>query len=201
MKNKHTIEQYFEFDTSPKLVNIYDSQVYEIIDFLSDEEQQLFFHIAKNSEEKDWPLIVDNKFVKNDPGISGRNFSLDSQYEKEREKINKKIQSMFENYTSMNNIAAIQRYQPNQNMGVHTDNLLEPEVQFGMVIYLNDNYDGGEINYPSLNLTIKPKAKSLIIHPAKLEHQVLTVKGKETRYIFSSFVRGDNKTKVKIYGQ
>jgi hypothetical protein len=33
------------------------------------------------------------------------------------------------------------------------------------VLYLNDNYDGGEINFPQHNLSIKPKKGDLLIFP------------------------------------
>ena len=33
------------------------------------------------------------------------------------------------------------------------------------VYYINDDYEGGEINFPDHNLNIKPKANSLIIFP------------------------------------
>jgi hypothetical protein len=82
-------------------------------------------------------------------------------------------------------------------MGAHRDNELDDTVLFGVVIYLNDNYEGGEIYYQDLNLTIKPKARSMIIHPAGIKHEVLNVKGNHTRYTFSIFVRGDSKTKIQ----
>jgi predicted 2-oxoglutarate/Fe(II)-dependent dioxygenase YbiX len=81
-------------------------------------------------------------------------------------------------------------------MGAHKDNELDDSVLFGVVIYLNDNYDGGEIYYQDLNLTIKPKARSMIIHPAGIKHEVLNVRGDETRYTFAVFVRGDTTTKL-----
>jgi predicted 2-oxoglutarate/Fe(II)-dependent dioxygenase YbiX len=34
------------------------------------------------------------------------------------------------------------------------------------VYYLNDNYTGGEINFPRFNVTFKPKANQMIIFPS-----------------------------------
>jgi predicted 2-oxoglutarate/Fe(II)-dependent dioxygenase YbiX len=86
-------------------------------------------------------------------------------------------------------------------MGIHTDNHLEDAVKFGVVLYLNDDYEGGEINYPKLNLSIKPKARSLIIHPAGEPHGAMPVTLGNTRYILSVFVRGNNDTKIGIKGE
>jgi predicted 2-oxoglutarate/Fe(II)-dependent dioxygenase YbiX len=82
-------------------------------------------------------------------------------------------------------------------MGAHRDNELDDSVLFGIVIYLNDNYEGGEIYYQDLDLKIKPKARSMVIHPAGIKHEVLNVKGNNTRYTFSVFVRGNAKTKLR----
>jgi 2OG-Fe(II) oxygenase superfamily len=38
------------------------------------------------------------------------------------------------------------------------------------VIYLNDDYEGGELVYPDLNFTYKPIKGSAIIHPAGASH-------------------------------
>lgn len=198
MENKTIENKWFEFDNSYKTVNIYYNQVYEILDFITEEEQIFFLSIAKNSTEKDWPTQMDNEFKKNDEGISGTIFPLGKLYKEERHEIDKKIQSLFQNFTRMNTIAAIQRYKPTKGMGLHKDDMLDSTVQYGLVIYLNDDYEGGEINYPDLNLTIKPKARSIIFHPAEIEHEVLEVKGEETRYIFSSFIRGEEKVEVSL---
>jgi predicted 2-oxoglutarate/Fe(II)-dependent dioxygenase YbiX len=40
-----------------------------------------------------------------------------------------------------------------------------PGSDFGAIIYLNDNYEGGEIYFPNQSLTIKPKAGSLVYFP------------------------------------
>jgi hypothetical protein len=156
--------------------------------------------IVKHCDEDCWPTTVDNEFQQNDPNISGKVLPLNNWLTKIREKIEQRISILFPNATRINNIAAIQRYKPNTNMGVHTDNALDPSVQYGLIIYLNDDYEGGEVHYPDFNISIKPKAKSIIIHPASLPHEVLQIKGSNTRYILSSFVRGEEKIEV-FYGE
>jgi predicted 2-oxoglutarate/Fe(II)-dependent dioxygenase YbiX len=38
------------------------------------------------------------------------------------------------------------------------------------VLYLNDEYSGGEIYYPNLDIEIKAPAGSLVIHPSDILH-------------------------------
>jgi hypothetical protein len=47
---------------------------------------------------------------------------------------------------------------------------------WGLVLYFNDDYTGGEINYPEYNFAYKPVAGDLIMHNADIVHQVYNVK-------------------------
>jgi hypothetical protein len=64
---------------------------------------------------------------------------------------------------------SIRKYNTDAYMGPHTDSgddngSLTPTIS--MVIYLNDDYEGGEINFINQNINIKPEAGSLIIFPS-----------------------------------
>lgn len=54
------------------------------------------------------------------------------------------------------------------------DDLGPPElnapVEYGVVIYLNDNFSGGELYYRSKGIEIAPKRGMLVIHPATKEY-------------------------------
>ena len=170
-------------------------KVFEILDFITEEEQNFIWNVIQNSTEEDWPLEVDNQFLKNDPSLSGRTFHIRDKHRKITTAIDERIENLFENNGWINQIATIQRFFPNTGMNAHVDNEVDDTVLFGVVIYLNDNYEGGEIHYPDLDLTIKPKARSVVIHPAGLKHEVFPVKGNQKRYTFSLFVRGDATTR------
>jgi hypothetical protein len=43
---------------------------------------------------------------------------------------------------------------------------------YGYIIYLNDNYEGGEIFYPEFNFSYKPKPGDLIVHDVNIPHGV-----------------------------
>lgn len=65
----------------------------------------------------------------------------------------------------------------------HKDN-----AEFGAVIYLNDDYEGGEINFPTLNLSIKPTKGSILYWPGYLPHSVSPVKS-GVRYTMPIFLK------------
>ncbi len=54
------------------------------------------------------------------------------------------------------------RYNPGQTIGAHIDCPYD-DLEHSFVIYLNDNYNGGEIDFYNLNLRIKPVAGSIIM--------------------------------------
>jgi hypothetical protein len=67
-----------------------------------------------------------------------------------------------------------------EGLGVHTDeidpehpqyNPLEKIITHGFVVYINDDYEGGEIFYPNKDIAIKPKARSLVMHPGNKEYE------------------------------
>jgi hypothetical protein len=43
-------------------------------------------------------------------------------------------------------------------------------VKYGIVLYLTDEFDGGELVYTKKNISVKPKKGSLIIHPSSEEY-------------------------------
>lgn len=70
------------------------------------------------------------------------------------------------------------------------------ERDISLLLYLNDDFEGGELEFTLLGLTIKPKAGMLIAFPSYLEfeHKVHPVK-KGTRYTIVSWIA----TKKRIY--
>lgn len=60
----------------------------------------------------------------------------------------------------------INKYFTNTYMGSHVDSEND-NMLFSIVVYLNDNYKGGEIKFPQHNIKIKPAAGSVIIFPSK----------------------------------
>ena len=106
-----------------------------------------------------------------------------NQYVKE-----KKINS--DDYFCQSEALILKKFLPNQHMGPHFDGQGgDHTLAFTLIIYPNDDYEGGELVFPNHDINIKPKAGSLIIFPAQMPyiHQVLEIKNKP-RYILTALV-------------
>ena len=61
----------------------------------------------------------------------------------------------------------IHKYKENTWMGTHYDAQEgDTRLKYSLLVYINDDYEGGEISFPFLNITIKPKANQLLIFPS-----------------------------------
>ena len=63
----------------------------------------------------------------------------------------------------------INKYYENMYMGPHVDwNELNSDITYTIVVYLNDNYEDGELYFvsPEINLKIKPIKGSIVIFPS-----------------------------------
>jgi|LauGreDrversion4_2_1035121.scaffolds.fasta_scaffold427710_2 predicted 2-oxoglutarate/Fe(II)-dependent dioxygenase YbiX len=76
------------------------------------------------------------------------------------------------------------------SMAKHHDlyhfNFKEANKEYSIVLYLN-NFEGGEINYPDINIVHSPKIGDLILHKPSIRHEVLKLKS-ENRYTYTSFL-------------
>lgn len=58
------------------------------------------------------------------------------------------------------------KYGPGQHFQTHTDHGFSYICVTSLVGYLNDDYDGGELYFPFLDLSLKPEAGDLFIFPS-----------------------------------
>jgi hypothetical protein len=70
------------------------------------------------------------------------------------------------------------KYNPGKYFKVHSDDGPYYTCTISSVVYLNDDYEGGEISYPRHDLIIKPEAGDILINPSTFvyEHSSLEVK-------------------------
>ncbi len=70
------------------------------------------------------------------------------------------------------------KYNPGKYFKVHSDDGPYYTCTISSVVYLNDDYEGGEIAYPRHELVIKPEAGDILINPSTFvyEHASLEVK-------------------------
>jgi predicted 2-oxoglutarate/Fe(II)-dependent dioxygenase YbiX len=61
---------------------------------------------------------------------------------------------------------------------------------YATVIYLNDDYEGGELSFVNLNIKVKPSVGSLMIFKTgeKYLHEVKTVSGDKVRYCLPTWI-------------
>lgn len=83
----------------------------------------------------------------------------------------------------------IKKYRENgPALGPHPDTDLDnPRDEFSITFYPNDDYEGGELNFPEIGISVKPKAGSVIVYPSKHIHESLPVTRGEkyvTNYVY-----------------
>lgn len=101
-----------------------------------------------------------------------------------------KISTVFNNKYIVNGSGIIKELKVGEFLEIHSDQHSENcrcgycilgnknKKIYGAALYLNEDYDGGEINYVDKFITYKPSSNSIIFHPASEEyrHQVFPVK-------------------------
>lgn len=116
----------------------------------------------------------------------------------EMQDIDARLKDEFLDYQNIRQFASLHRMLPDGNtLDYHVDNYNENDKTqvFGVVLYINDNYEGGMLHYKDIDFTYKPKSGDLVVHDAGILHGVLPVT-KGVRYMFTSFVRGSDKTRL-----
>jgi predicted 2-oxoglutarate/Fe(II)-dependent dioxygenase YbiX len=58
------------------------------------------------------------------------------------------------------------RYGEGQHFDVHSDHGFSYTCTVSSVMYLNDDYDGGELYFPFLGINLKPKAGDIVLFPS-----------------------------------
>lgn len=107
-----------------------------------------------------------------------------------QERCNREIKENYGKDYVVDNLYSIYRFQEGDMMHEHHDSGLSPKIKNGVVIYLNDDFEGGEIYYPKVKIEIKPVANALLIHPANMiyRHGVKPVTS-GSRYSLAGFAR------------
>lgn len=118
--------------------------------------------------------------------------------------INNKLESMLESYSFYPLELSLQRYKKGDFIKHHADQWL-PDlpyyIGYGFCLYFNDDYEGGELDYPDLNITIKPKANALYIHGGHVVHGSLPVLNDKIRYFSTVFIRGTEEKPTRLKGE
>jgi hypothetical protein len=97
----------------------------------------------------------------------------------------------FDDFLVFDGVGTIQRQYAGVPLVEHVDNHADPEIEYAVIMYINDDYVDGELFFKNLELEVKPSAKSLIIFPSGEEylHGVKAPGEGALRYVLPSFVR------------
>jgi hypothetical protein len=163
-------------------------------------------------DPKDLLLSIKNEdwnYYSNDFGKGGGTIIGRSHFVKPGTDIHKKIMEVFlkgiNEYVINNNLSfldenvgqdslMIREYQVGSSMLEHSDiySYLTKDGQnvspsLTAILYLNEDYEGGQINFVHDDLCITPKAGSLVVFPSNKQHEVLTIT-KGNRYMVQTYV-------------
>lgn len=117
--------------------------------------------------------------------------------------LSKIFKTAYENFIEMYDIKIepvselfnVVKFEKGYAMHLHVDVLSVSALHLASVYYINDDYSGGEINFPDHDLTIKPNANSLILFPGNENYWHETLKVKEnTRYTSTKFFKFSGST-------
>lgn len=103
--------------------------------------------------------------------------ALDVWYEKTG---NPKLDKVSKNYL-------LRKYKSGGAIGPHIDKNIENPLNtmdWSVLFYLNDGYEGGDIVFPDFDITISPSAGSALFFPCTTVHEAKEVTSGEKYYIF-----------------
>jgi hypothetical protein len=106
--------------------------------------------------------------------------------------INQRLSKLFEGFPDLDlqGVGSIQRQYEGISLSYHVDSLSNPAVVFANVLYINDDFTGGELHFPTIDVTYRPEKGALIIFPSADDylHGVLPVGPGPIRYALPAFV-------------
>lgn len=185
-------------------------------DFILEEELEEIFDYINNAKEEDWlieyttnlkrfcmekfgrddveNLVAEGKFEItqnwNDKNLNIRHTDL---YQKLYTRLSELIKVSSEDL-HLSGFATIQRMQEGVELKSHTDQHTDPSIKYATILYLNDDYVGGELFFEKNGLEIKPEKKSMLIFPGndEFEHGVKHVGKGPIRYVLVGFIKINN---------
>lgn len=71
------------------------------------------------------------------------------------------------------NFITVSKLHPDMSMSLHKDNSNSSSNHFIAMMYINDNFSGGELNIAGAGIKYKPVAGDIIIYKGNMAHEVL----------------------------
>ena len=81
----------------------------------------------------------------------------------------------------------VRKYTEGSFMLPHGDGGVGIVPSFTALLWFNEGFEGGELEFPDLNLIVKPEMGSVLVFPSRLEHGVKTLISGE-RFVTSAYL-------------
>jgi hypothetical protein len=191
--------------------------------FISKEELNDIFEIINNAEEKEWLVeymgylksFCMEKFGRDDVDnlVAEGKFEITKNWEDKnlnilhtevQKIIYSRLTKMIEKADSnleVSGLATIQRMQEGVELKSHSDQHTDPSIRYATILYLNEEYNDGEIFFPNFDIELKPNSGSLLIFPGteEYEHGVRHVGPGPIRYVLVGFIKEKDHYKNNRY--
>lgn len=202
-----------ELENDGFFVNEVIPDVIVVEDFLSKNDLEGLHNIINSLSEEDWNieytknlkrfclekfgrddvdnLVAEGKFEIT-KGWHDKNYQIEGNpiIEGIIEKLNKFVKSVDPSLEA-SGLKTFQRMQEGVELKAHTDQHTDPSIRYATIIYLNDEYNGGELFFSNKDLKLKPKPGSLVIFPGtdEFNHGVRHVQPGPIRYVLVGFIK------------
>jgi len=136
-------------------------------------------------------LVAEGKFeITQNWADKNLNISQYEEYKKFHERLNNIVISS-DSDLHLSGFATIQRMQTGVELRSHTDQHTDPSIKYATILYINDDYNQGELFFKNLNLKLRPKPGEMLFFPgdAKHEHGVEPVADGPIRYVLVGFIK------------
>jgi hypothetical protein len=167
-------------------------------DFLTDEEQAHLLNICTSLTQEDWEAayIAKQDYVLERDGKEADSDWVDRIYQFPVNDpiitaINERLHSFIkEDGEFPSKLNRSQRHYPGSFLKEHHDSAQSAALTHAIIIYLNDDYVGGELYFRDLDIELKPPAKSLLKFSSAepFTHGIRLVQDGPTRFVLTTFV-------------
>jgi hypothetical protein len=176
--------------TFPQCQEIHKN-IFLITDFISEEDRILLMSMAQNASEDDWrkdyiESLDDIKYDINYPWHD-KALNIDSSL---GTSLRDEIKSAIGKDYLIQRFGTIQRHYPGSSLAEHSDRGYNREPEYAIVLYLNDDYLGGELYFSKFNIEFKFPKGSMVVFATGDDymHGVKEVLEGPTRYVITSFI-------------
>jgi hypothetical protein len=167
-------------------------------DFLTDGEQTYLLDKCKSLTQEEWEALyaLHNDYTVERDGKEADTDWVDRVYQFSaddpiivsiNERLNNFIKQDGEFPSKLNRS---QRHYSGAFLKEHHDSVQSSALTHAVVVYLNDDYVGGELYFEQLGLELRPPVKSLIKFPSSEQytHGIRVVQDGPTRFVLTTFI-------------